>query len=136
MTETIGNDPALVGALAGAVEQHIRAASGVETLAAALAPKIAETLTGQLAAEVAARLRIDVLAGEDLILSRQEAARFLGRSEKTLELWASRGTGPNVTRLGPRSIGYRVGDLRKFAEGRPNMTGETVRSALAATTGA
>ena len=85
--------------------------AGVELLAEATAAKINE----RLAADLAARLRLDVLAGDDLLLSRAEAARFVGRSVKTLELWAAQDVGPKVTRTGPRSVAYRVGDLRDFA---------------------
>lgn len=82
-----------------------------ETLAAELAPRIA--------AELVARLRIDVLAGDDLILSPAEAARVLGRSVKSLELWRSLGTGPRPVQIGMRSVGYRMGDLRTYTKTRP-----------------
>lgn len=80
-----------------------------------LADAIASRLQSSVAADIAARLRIDVLAGDDLLLSRAEAARFIGRSPKTLELWASKDIGPKVSQLGPRCVAYRIADLREFA---------------------
>ena len=67
-----------------------------------------------VAAKLAAELRKEILAGDDQILSRAEAAAFLNRSPKTLEAWARVGHGPKLTRYGVRSVGYRLGDLREF----------------------
>lgn len=68
-----------------------------------------------LAAKVVAELRKEVIAGDDQILSRNDAAAVLSVHPKTLEKWARLGGGPRVTRFGPKSIGYRLGDLRAFA---------------------
>ena len=67
-----------------------------------------------MAVKLVAELRREILAGDDQILSRGEAAAFLNRNVKTLEAWAKVGSGPRVTRFGPKSIGYRLGDLREY----------------------
>lgn len=97
-----------------------------ETLAAALAPRIA--------AELVARLRIDILAGDDLILSADEASRVLGRSPKTLELWRSTGSGPRWIRLGLRAIAYRLGDVKSYSQSRPAFGRRVVEAALPSVT--
>jgi len=59
-------------------------------------------------------LAIRMAASEDAVVSRAQAAAWLGRSPKTLEAWASVGFGPRVVRMGRRGIGYRVGELRRW----------------------
>jgi excisionase family DNA binding protein len=52
----------------------------------------------------------------DRLLTRQEAARFLGISPKTLANWAS--TGRNhlpIIKIGGRLVRYRQSDLDAFA---------------------
>jgi hypothetical protein len=55
---------------------------------------------------------------EDVLLTRTEAANYIGRSANTLADWARKGFGPRVVRLGPdgRGVRYRLGDLRQFVE--------------------
>ena len=48
-------------------------------------------------------------------LRTQEAARFLGLSERTLEKHRTYGTGPTYRKLGGRVV-YAVGDLEAWAE--------------------
>ncbi len=52
----------------------------------------------------------------DILLTRAEAAAYLRRSVPTLEAWAREGTGPPITRLGPRSVRYRLSGLRAWIE--------------------
>lgn len=82
-----------------------------------------ETNSAPTAADVAAKLatelRREIIAGDDQMLSRTEAAAFLGRHYKTLEAWARVGLGPKVTRFGPRNLGYRLGDLREYVRNPP-----------------
>jgi predicted DNA-binding transcriptional regulator AlpA len=76
------------------------------TLAAALAPEIAALIVGKLTGLVA--------LGDDAILGEDAAAQALNKSRSTLEAWRAKGIGPRTIRLGPRAIGYRVGDLRQY----------------------
>lgn len=48
-------------------------------------------------------------------LTTPQAADYLGLSRYTLEVWRSRGDGPQYLKLG-RSVRYRVDDLDAFAE--------------------
>jgi excisionase family DNA binding protein len=51
----------------------------------------------------------------DVLLSREEVARYLRVSFPTLELWARNGEGPKFVRVG-RGIRYRLSDVRAFVE--------------------
>jgi len=54
------------------------------------------------------------LINEDVLYSTRDAARFLGRSPRTLEHWRRHGLGPRVTRLHTRALPlYRGRDLRE-----------------------
>jgi hypothetical protein len=75
---------------------------------------IAQALVQPLAEEIAKKLRIQLLAGDDCLLTPSEAQEFLRRGSSTLEFWRSVGIGPRFVRLGPRSIAYRLGDLRVY----------------------
>jgi hypothetical protein len=81
---------------------------------AGLTAEIAKTLAAPLAEEIAKRLRIQLLAGDDALLTPAEAREFLRRSDSTLEFWRSVGIGPRFVRLGARGIAYRLGDLRTY----------------------
>ena len=81
-----------------------------DALARAIAPLIAATVVD--------RLRIDALAGDDLILNTKEASRWLGRSPHTLDMWRKVGIGPEAIVFG-RSVGYRLGALRDYTRSRP-----------------
>jgi hypothetical protein len=50
---------------------------------------------------------------DDLVLSTEEAALFLGISSRTLEKWRGTGEGPPYCKMS-RRVGYRLGDLRKW----------------------
>jgi excisionase family DNA binding protein len=58
------------------------------------------------------------------LLSREEAAEYLGVSPKTLATWACTKRYPlPVVKLG-RAVKYRVADLEKFIESRTVGTAE------------
>jgi excisionase family DNA binding protein len=59
----------------------------------------------------------------DVLLTRAEAAAYLRRSVPTLETWAREGTGPPITRLGSRSIRYRLSDLRAWIDANTATSG-------------
>jgi hypothetical protein len=86
----------------------------LDTRTPAIDLKDSGTDIAELAARVAAEIRRDIGSDDDQILTRHEAAAFLKRHPKTLEAWAKVGSGPRVTRFGPRSLGYRMADLREF----------------------
>lgn len=46
-------------------------------------------------------------------LNRQDAARYLGLSAKTLAIWGSQGRGPNMVKVGGR-VFYYLEDLQAF----------------------
>jgi predicted DNA-binding transcriptional regulator AlpA len=45
------------------------------------------------------------------LLTPKDAAAFLQLSEKTLEKWRSKGTGPKFRRMGHRTVRYSQDDL-------------------------
>ena len=55
---------------------------------------------------------------DDMILRTPEAAALLGMSRQWLETGRSSGFGPKFTRIGSRSIGYRMSDLRAYLDER------------------
>jgi excisionase family DNA binding protein len=57
------------------------------------------------------------LTDDDFMLSRAEAAVFLGCSVPTMERWAAAGEGPPMTRVGKRCR-YRLTELRAWRDGR------------------
>jgi predicted DNA-binding transcriptional regulator AlpA len=60
---------------------------------------------------------------DDEFLSQSEAQAWLGGiSRTTLWRWARDGVGPVPVRLGPRKLGYRLGELRRFAAEREGAT--------------
>jgi hypothetical protein len=78
------------------------------------AEAVARALAEPLAEEIAKKLRVQLLAGDDALLTPAEAREFLRRSDSTLEFWRSVGIGPRFVRLGARGIAYRLGDLRSY----------------------
>lgn len=64
-------------------------------------------------AVLAANVRF--LAGGKAVVSRDEAGIVLNQSPRTLEKWASEGTGPRLTRFG-RSIGHTVEALGEYVD--------------------
>ena len=51
----------------------------------------------------------------DNLLSREEFSRQYGYSYRTLEMWAHKGQGPKVTRIGRRAF-YHVNDIAAFVD--------------------
>jgi predicted DNA-binding transcriptional regulator AlpA len=110
----------------------------IDALAAALAPELAEVLAHRVADLLADRLTAQIRGiaalGDNAILKPAEAAAALGKSEPTLELWRARGNGPRAIKLGVRSVGYRLADLKAYIaesarvslEGRPVEDGEAL----------
>lgn len=76
---------------------------------------------------------------DDSLLTAHEAAAFLRLKYGTLAWYRTEGGGPKFTRIGPKSIRYRIGDLREYAS-KSHPMGEGVRraaqAALAARTAA
>ncbi|MFQ6310180.1 helix-turn-helix transcriptional regulator [Lysobacter capsici] len=67
---------------------------------------------------------------DDSLLTAQEAAAFLRLKYGTLAWYRCQGGGPSFTRVGPKLIRYKLGDLRDYAKGQP--MGEGVRRAATA----
>jgi predicted DNA-binding transcriptional regulator AlpA len=55
------------------------------------------------------------LDDRDVLYTRKEAARYLKKSEPTLERWAAQGIGPQPLKIGPRSVRYTLRSLRAAA---------------------
>ncbi|WP_386339416.1 helix-turn-helix domain-containing protein [Xanthomonas citri pv. citri] len=53
---------------------------------------------------------------DDSLLTAQEAAAFLRLKYGTLAWYRCQGGGPAFTRVGPKLIRYRMGDLRDYAK--------------------
>jgi excisionase family DNA binding protein len=53
---------------------------------------------------------------EDLpdLLTRSEAAEYLGVSPQTLARWAVEGVGPKITRIGRKHVRYAKADVLAF----------------------
>jgi hypothetical protein len=91
-----------------------------QTDAAQPAPELAprQMDAAQLAQELAPllieRLRTEIALGDDAVVDPVEAAAVLRKSPSTLEMWRSRGIGPRSIKTGPRSVGYTIGELRRF----------------------
>ena len=58
------------------------------------------------------------IRSEEDLVSRKEAAEILGVSIKSLEGWARKGTGPEITKLSKKLIRYSIKALREFQNGR------------------
>lgn len=54
----------------------------------------------------------------DIVLTAEDAAKYLTVSVKTLELMRLRGNGPAFTLVGARRIGYRVSALDLYLDAR------------------
>jgi excisionase family DNA binding protein len=58
------------------------------------------------------------------MLTREQAAKYLGLQVQTLNAWACRGCGPKFVKLG-RAVRYRKSDLEAYIESRVvQSTGE------------
>lgn len=52
--------------------------------------------------------------GPNTLLTRRETAHLLRTSCRSLERWASDGSGPRLVKIGPRRVGYRIEDVLEF----------------------
>ena len=59
---------------------------------------------------------MSAVAEREKLLTRAEAAEFLGMKEQTLAAWAMTARHVPFVRVGSRSIRYRLGDLHRFVE--------------------
>jgi hypothetical protein len=57
---------------------------------------------------------VEISADEARLRARQ-AAVFLNISDPTLRAWRSQGIGPPWSRVGPKLVVYKLGDLREYA---------------------
>jgi len=48
-----------------------------------------------------------------MLMTRIEAAAFLRMKPQTLAVWATRGTGPKVCKVGRKAL-YRLNDLQEY----------------------
>jgi predicted DNA-binding transcriptional regulator AlpA len=55
---------------------------------------------------------------DDVVVRTPAAAGMLGMSIPWMEAGRSYGYGPKFIHIGPRAIGYRLGDLRKYLASR------------------
>lgn len=59
-----------------------------------------------------------MLQDTDQLVTRNEAAAYLGLSPQTLANWLSNGAGPAVVRISSRCVRYRRSDLDAFVNER------------------
>jgi predicted DNA-binding transcriptional regulator AlpA len=78
------------------------------------AKKLAEAIVPQLADALTSRLKTTVTFGDAALLSPAEAADLIKMSMSTLEAWRSKGLGPKWVKIGTRSIGYPIAELKKY----------------------
>jgi hypothetical protein len=60
--------------------------------------------------------RPEILDDRDVLLTREEAAKYLRKSVPTLERWAREGIGPKPVKI-KRWVHYRLCDLRAAGDG-------------------
>jgi hypothetical protein len=53
---------------------------------------------------------------EDLLLSRRQAARWLGVTADCLSTWARQGRGPRVLRVGQHKTAYQVREVLRWLD--------------------
>ena len=75
----------------------------------------------------------DAEGGDDDLLTTTATAQWLGVTEQWLELGRSKNYGPRFTRLAPRIIRYRRGDVLAWLKSRTHKsTAEYPRTKVAA----
>lgn len=52
------------------------------------------------------------------VMDEEDAAHFIGVSQKTLQTWRSRRMGPPYIRMARKCIRYRRADLQEFVDSR------------------
>lgn len=60
----------------------------------------------------------NALLAERRQIPQDQAAEFLGVSERKMEKWRREGDGPKFVRLGSKLVRYRICDLLEFQESR------------------
>jgi hypothetical protein len=106
--------------------------SFVEFIDDHMAPKRgAEQIAKAIAEKVIAAMRIDAAAGDDLILTTKDAARFCGLSDRMLQKMRQDSEGPACIRLSASAVGYRLGALREWSRSRPRHGRRAVASIAA-----
>lgn len=60
---------------------------------------------------------------DEAFLTAREASAVLRLTYGTLAWYRCEGCGPKFTRIGPKLIRYRMGDLRDYAKGQPMSEG-------------
>jgi hypothetical protein len=85
-----------------------------EGVATAMAEHLAEAIAALIASKLADQIRPELLLGDDAVLNEAETSRALKKSRATLEAWRRTGIGPRSITLGPRAVGYTLGDLRQY----------------------
>ena len=68
--------------------------------------------------KLAAVLADQIDGRDDAVVRTPVAAALLGVSAQWMESGRHLGYGPKFIRIGPRSIGYRLGDLRQYLASR------------------
>jgi excisionase family DNA binding protein len=73
-----------------------------------------EELVEKLAAKVAARIENRPVSQPSNWLGTEEAAKYLGVTERSLQKWREKNVGPKFSRVGPRLVRYAKLDLDAF----------------------
>jgi hypothetical protein len=76
----------------------------------AKAAQMLKTRAGQV---IGSQVELD---DRDVLLTRPEAAKYLKRTEATLERWARLGIGPKPVKIGQRGVRYTLRSLREHIE--------------------
>jgi hypothetical protein len=66
----------------------------------------------------------------DALLNEQQAANFLGFTNRALQAWRMRGGGPAFVKVSARAIRYRRRDLIQWAEDRLRLSTSDTGNAL------
>ena len=67
-------------------------------------------------------ISVDLVEADDDLLSTRQVAAWLGMSEQWLETGRVKNFGPPFKRLGPRSIKYARGDVRRWLQSRTHSS--------------
>jgi hypothetical protein len=87
-----------------------------------IAKAITPPLADELEDRIVARLKIVMALGDDLVVPPREAGEVINKSMSTLESWRAKDIGPKWVKTGPRSVGYRIGDLKDYLQALASTT--------------
>jgi hypothetical protein len=93
----------------------------------AIVDAVVQRILGDIQKAVLAA-NVRTLAGGKAVLSRHASAIVLNQSPRTLEKWASEGTGPRLTRFG-RSIGHTVEALGEYVDSHQSPAADATETA-------